>query len=563
MRPWFVVILIAAPVLGDPPEPAVVNAVADIYRAFPSDTQKFGGVIGTRLRANSEGYIEHAAKPQGGTIAGQPGGFIDNRGTLLDAAAYTFEYNRDASVNSVMAVLAKGVISSQGADGYVGTRPEGDKWTEQDTWNQSSALTGLLHYYAVTGDQSALSGCTRLADLLVKERRRSGNESVTFAGALQPMANLFRYTDKNSYLEFCNAVAEAWLHKKPPELTVTQQNLEVLNGLVELHRISGETSIFAAPVRAWTEMQAAGFTLTGVPSDLSVNPQALDACVTDAWLRLSLSLYRVTGQSVYSEQLERTVYNQLFAGQDPKTGKVLAPVAWAGKKDTDHSTCAANEVRALAMLPQAVWGRYGNGLVVNLYTDGRTTVKLRRRGTIQLYTEANYPESGTVLLHVEPDHPTHFPLRLRVPDWTGKFTADVDEDHFVGKPGEYLIINRGWKRGDTIKISIAMSTRLIPGARQFSSDVAIARGPQVLALGVSLNPGIDLAQASVSLAESNGVALAPVATNYAANWMGEQAYAVEGVYAGQPRKLILVPFADALDYRVWLAQSSASRASSR
>ena len=41
-----------------------------------------------------------------------------------------------------------------------------------------------------------------------------------------------------------------------------------------------------------------------------------------------------------------------------------------------------------------------------------------------------------------------------------------------------------------------------------------------------------------------------------------QAYVIECSYAGEPRKLVLVPFADARDYRVWLAQSKASSGAS-
>ena len=37
-----------------------------------------------------------------------------------------------------------------------------------------------------------------------------------------------------------------------------------------------------------------------------------------------------------------------------------------------------------------------------------------------------------------------------------------------------------------------------------------------------------------------------------ATWIGKQAYRMEGLVAGKPRDLTLVPFADARTYRVWL-----------
>lgn len=564
---YLAVLLIAAPVLAKPPkrtvvtppQPAIVNAVADVYRALPPDQEKIGGIIGARLRANSEGFIERIPEKPAAGAAG------DSNGKLLDAAVYTFEYNHDSNVNASMLRLAKRLIASQTPEGYFTTAPGAGEWTEQDIWTQSADLLALLNYYRLTGDQAARSAAIKSGDLFVEKRTKAGHKVAIFASAIEAVAQLFRYTDQSKYLDFCNTVAEAWLHAKPPELPATDKNLAVLNGLVDLYRINGDNSFFTAPLRAWTEMQAAGFTLTGVPVDNSnTNPQPVDACTTSMWLQLSLNLFRITGEAVYSEQLERTIYNQLFAGQDLRTGSVLAPVGWIGKKEPANSgACAASEVRALAQLPYIVWGRFGNGIAVNLYTDGRATVRLRRRGSIQLYTETNYPVLGTVLLHVEPDHPLHFPLRLRVPDWATKFTADVGGDHLVGKPADFLTLNRNWQRGDTVKISIDMNARLIPGIGEYSADFAVARGPQVLALGKTLNPEIaDLMAVTLDRFKADQMQLMPLETNYATNWMGDQAYSVMGTYQGQQRKLVLVPFADAVNYRVWLAQSKASSGAS-
>ena len=85
----------------------------------------------------------------------------------------------------------------------------------------------------------------------------------------------------------------------------------------------------------------------------------------------------------------------------------------------------------------------------------------------------------------------------------------------------------------------------------------ISRGPQILALVAPLNPGVtDLTD--VTLTRTTPLDCLPIQTNYAANWMGEQAYSVQAMYRGQPKKLLFVPFADAVNYRVWLAQSKAS-----
>jgi hypothetical protein len=48
------------------------------------------------------------------------------------------------------------------------------------------------------------------------------------------------------------------------------------------------------------------------------------------------------------------------------------------------------------------------------------------------------------------------------------------------------------------------------------------------------------------------VKLTDVSDQLPPTWIGKQAYRTEGLVAGKPRDLVLVPFADARTYRVWL-----------
>lgn len=146
-----------------------------------------------------------------------------------------------------------------------------------------------------------------------------------------------------------------------------------------------------------------------------------------------------------------------------------------------------------------------------------------------------------------------FPIRLRVPDWTSKFTADIGGSHLFGKPGEFLSITREWKRGDTLKIAINVTVRTIDGAPQYTDRLAIRRGPQILALSTTLNPRINnLAAAGVLSTDVLRLGTPPVESRFPAEWAGNQAYTVPGEYEGQPHELVLVPFADAIVYRVWI-----------
>ena len=95
-----------------------------------------------------------------------------------------------------------------------------------------------------------------------------------------------------------------------------------------------------------------------------------------------------------------------------------------------------------------------------------------------------------------------------------------------------------------------LTTRVLPGGPSYPYNVAILRGPQVLALEQSLNRDVMDLQAAGPRAMT--VTLTDAHAKLPRNWLGTQAYAFDGVVAGKPRQLTLAPFTDARTYRVWL-----------
>jgi hypothetical protein len=90
--------------------------------------------------------------------------------------------------------------------------------------------------------------------------------------------------------------------------------------------------------------------------------------------------------------------------------------------------------------------------------------------------------------------------------------------------------------------------KLVNATPSDTPQIALRRGPQVLSLSKVLNPDLqDLSaitmpasRAPLSLKIANSPTPLPTA------WSGDQAYQIEGFYQ---RPLVMVPFADARDYR--------------
>ena len=106
-----------------------------------------------------------------------------------------------------------------------------------------------------------------------------------------------------------------------------------------------------------------------------------------------------------------------------------------------------------------------------------------------------------------------------------------------------------------------MTAHVLKGWPTYPDQIALQRGPEVLALPKALNPQVkDLAAATLLATDLANPQLTP-ANALPANWLGDQAYTVPGEYQGQPQQLILAPFADARAYRIWLKSPTPANAS--
>ena len=105
-----------------------------------------------------------------------------------------------------------------------------------------------------------------------------------------------------------------------------------------------------------------------------------------------------------------------------------------------------------------------------------------------------------------------------------------------------------------------MPLQIIPGGLSYPDKIALKRGPQVLAIDRSLNAGTD-SIGRISFISNNNV-LAGAGNALPAEWAWKQAYSLTLQYENKPRKVVLVPFAEAgqsgSDVAVWITSADNS-----
>ncbi|NOT95695.1 MAG: hypothetical protein HOP00_05255 [Nitrospira sp.] len=499
----------------------------------------------------------------------------EHAGKWLHAAVLAWEQTACPQLMSRLDHLARALISAQEPDGYLGTYLPEMRWTSWDVWSHKYNLIGLLAYHRITGDETVLTACRRMGDLLCAtfgESKRDIISSGTHVGmaptsVLEPMVLLYQVTGEQRYLDFSKYIVSSWDQANGPKLissllghgdvqrTANGKAYEMtsdLVGLLALYRLVGESYYLRALSAAWRDIRAHQNYVTGTSSwgehfqvQGELNPDggmegekfvaAGEGCVTVTWIQFTGEMLRLTGDPMYAEELERSIYNALLAAQSPLDGRVTYFLPMRGRKRYGEVThgilpdiccCASSIPRGIAMIPGFAVGAVGGAPAVLLYASGVYSLLAcsdEETLAVTLQVQTKYPQDGLIGIDVRPSKVAAFSLLLRVPAWSTRFEARVGETRIVGTPGTFLRIERTWALTDRVEIEMELPFFTTPQGNPKTGLVAVQRGPQVLAVDSSVTDS----------------------TNLPVSWWGRQAYAVEVRVANQLRTLQMIPIAEA------------------
>ena len=101
---------------------------------------------------------------------------------------------------------------------------------------------------------------------------------------------------------------------------------------------------------------------------------------------------------------------------------------------------------------------------------------------IRLVQQTEFPDEERTSITVHAERATAFSLRLRAPHWAENIAVSVNgrTEKAVKQSDGYLLLDRTWKTGDRVEMSLPMKLRQeqVPGSPELA---AVAYGPLVLA----------------------------------------------------------------------------------
>lgn len=571
-------LLLALPLLAAAQTPATLDLVRDRFEPARFEDQVIGGFLGERIRINLERRllnIEEQTLLEG--FQSRPGKHPwigEHIGKYLHAGANTWRLTKNEALRAQMTRMALALIATQKDDGYLGTYADGQRWTSWDVWVHKYNLIGLLAYHGISGDERALEAASKIGLLLHREFVTKGRDVVassTHAGmaassVLEPLCQLYRLTGDYRHLDAALAMVKSWEQPNGPKLlsallshgevhrTANAKAYEMMSdlvGLLELYRITGTADYLNAARRAAHDIAAKRTFLTGTTSNhehfqddhfFPGEPvhDVGEGCATVTWMQLNWHLLRLTGEARYAAELERTIFNQLLAAQEPETGDICYFTPMNGRKSPrrDVNCCRSSEPRGISLIPQTVWGAEGNAVKILMYTPGRATIN-----GLLITSETDFPTTGRVRFTMTGlARAQRVPLLFRVPGWTRRFEVRHEGETLTGSPGGFVRLERAWGVQEVVEVDMEMGVHVHDGGRAYPDHAAIQRGPLMMALDRGANPNVAyLFRAGLRDLNNPGDGI----TVPGQVWR-------EGKL--EAAALHLVPFADAKDYRIWLAK---------
>lgn len=448
-------------------------------------------------------------------------------GHYLSALAMNYAATGNVECKKRMDYMIEELKACQDANrnGYVGGVPNSAKiWPAfqnadfsefRKSWvpwyNLHKTYAGLRDAWLYTGNETARGMFLSFCDWGIEIIKNLSDEQMekmlqTEHGGMNEMfADAYSMTGKVQYLEtakrfshkeFLNSLA-----KSVDNLDNKHANTQIpkIIGFERIAETSSDTTYHHAAKFFWETVALKRSIAIGGNSIREFFPTAAncskyleeregpESCNTYNMLKLTEGLFRTQPLAAYSDFYERALFNHILSTQHPEHGGYVY-----------FTPARPRHYRVYSAPNQAMWCCVGSGMENHtkygefIYTHRNDSLYLnlfvaselnwRSKGVV-VRQETQFPFQQGTSLKIMTTKPTKFTLLVRHPFWVAAkdFVVKCNgrKINTVSPSSSYMAINREWKNGDKVEVSLPMKTHTeqLPNVPQY---IAIMHGPIVL-----------------------------------------------------------------------------------
>jgi len=371
-------------------------------------------------------------------------------------------------------------------------------------------MAGFLDMYVHTGNEQALEIVQRMAGWTAgytgslsydHMQRVLGTE---YGGMGEVLSNLYAITGKDYYIDVAQRFDKKAFfdplaaHRDELKGLHVNTHIPQVIAAARLYELTGDRHYRDIAQYFWDEVVSERSYCTGGtsngeswnsdPGKLSteLGPSTTECCCAYNMMKLTRHLFGWSPDAHYMDYYERAMFNHRLGTINPEDGTMMyyLPLAagyWKtfGKPYDSLWCCTGTGSEEYSKLTDTIYFHNDDALYVNLYVDSQ--LEWPEKG-LRFKQETRFPEEQGTMITVTAKNPAQLAVNLRIPYWAQNGNVKINGSALpaFSSPSSYLTLNRVWKTGDKIELSLPMGLH-IHAMPDDETIQAAMYGPLVLA----------------------------------------------------------------------------------
>jgi len=393
-----------------------------------------------------------------------------------------------AELGKCQAALKSGYLSAFPIEFFDRLRERQKVWAPFYTIHK--IMAGLLDVYAYCGNEQALDMALKMAGWVDRYTGSLSYEHMQrvlgteFGGMGEVLSNLYAVTGKQDYLEIAQRFDKKQFfdplaaHRDELKGLHVNTHIPQVIAAARYYELTGDRRYRDIAEYFWNEVVSERSYCTGGtsngeswntdPGKLSteLGPDTTECCCAYNMMKLTRHLFGWSPEARFMDYYERTLFNHRLGTINPEDGAMMyyLPLGsgyWKtfGKPFDAFWCCTGTGSEEYAKLADTIYFHDDDSLYVNLYIDSQLDWPEKGLGVKQ---QTRFPEEQGTTLTITGKNPVQLSMNLRIPYWVRGGSVKINGAALpaFSSPGSYLTLNRAWKPGDKIELSLPMQLHM-------------------------------------------------------------------------------------------------------